>query len=181
VVTPAPDPQVPHYSSIIQQMPVYSILLMIHGGLVLLLALGLAVLAAVIPFGISLEGGADGAGIDDEERMMLYFMTFGYGLAAAGTGAIALVQFWAGWRGFRFRNRILGFCGVGAAFLCSLSCYCAPTGISLGIWGLILLLNPDIQHAFELARGGMSRQQIMRFFSGTPTATDAPSTSPSSF
>ncbi len=178
---PAPDPQVPHYSSILPQVPVYSILLMVHGGLVLLLGLALGGFAAVIPIGLSFEEGGNGAEMDDQDRMMMYVVAIGYGVMAAGTIVIALVQFWAGWRGYRFRNRVLAFCGVGAAFLSSLSCYCAPTGIALGIWGLILLLNPDIKHAFELAEDGMSRQQIMRFYSGTPTAPAAAPASPPSF
>ncbi|MEX0825012.1 MAG: hypothetical protein WD119_02545 [Pirellulaceae bacterium] len=173
--TPAPStvpPQVPHYSAMVQQVPVFAILLMVHGGIVILMGLGLGVIAAVIPMSAAANNAQ---GMDADEEMMLRFVSIGYGVAAAGIGVIGVIHLWSGWKTFLYQRRILGFVGIGAAFFSSLTCYCALTGIPLGIWGLILLLHPDVQHAYELAKNGMTRNQIIQHFSG---AAPPPATQP---
>jgi hypothetical protein len=49
------------------------------------------------------------------------------------------------------------------------------TGIPLGIWGLVLLLHPDVQHAYLLTKNGMARDQVMQHFSAmVPPPTQPP-------
>lgn len=163
--TPTPaaiPPEVPHYSSMVQQMPVYAILLMVHGGIVILFALGIGLMAALFPI---MAAGGEGQMADAEEEMVLRAMAIAYGVAAAVLGLIGLIQLWAGWKNFLFQRRVLGFVGIGAAFLSSLNCYCALTGLPLGIWGIVLLVHPDVQQAFRMSDSGKTRDEIVNHFS----------------
>jgi hypothetical protein len=45
-----------------------------------------------------------------------------------------------------------------------LSCYCAPTGIALLVYGLIVYLNPAVKLAFEMGAQGIPASQILATF-----------------
>lgn len=150
-----PDPSQPHYSSIVQQVMPYGILLMVNGGLLVLMGL---VLVAIPGLVLTM---ADGNELDDEETLVVVGVYGVMGLVLLIGGAL---QLWGGWRAIHFRSFAWTVVGLASAAMGSLTCYCAPTGIALGVWGLILLLNRDVQYAFQLGKT-QTREQVMQHFS----------------
>ncbi len=170
-----PDASQPHYSSVIQQVMPYGILMMVNGGLFLLMGLILVAIPVMI---LTL---ADGADLGDQEAMIV---TGVYGVMGVAMLTGGVLQLWAGWRAIHFRGYVLTILGIASAALGSLTCYCAPTGIALAIWGLILLLNSDVQHAFQMGKTE-SRETILKHFSyrgdqWTPPPSGAPTQPPPS-
>jgi hypothetical protein len=91
---------------------------------------------------------------------------FGGGYLAVGLVILAagILRLYAGYRNFGYRSRILGIislvCGMASVF----GCYCAPTGIAMIIYGLIVYLNPAVQAAFEMGEKGMPSDAILNSF-----------------
>ncbi len=44
------------------------------------------------------------------------------------------------------------------------TCYCAPTAIALGVYGLITYLNYEVAQAFVMGEAGRTREEILAAF-----------------
>jgi hypothetical protein len=133
-------------SSWITQWTVVSILLMVEGGLECAMSL-------LFPLvGLAPQDNADAP-------PAAFF--FGYG---AVVFLIGLVKIMGGFFGFRFRLRPLGFAALGSCLLSVCTCYCIPTSLAVGIYGLIVMLNEHVAAAFALGSQGLSRQEIVGRF-----------------
>jgi hypothetical protein len=98
------------------------------------------------------------------DEAMLWFvggMYGGMGLAALIPG---ILNCWAGWGVFRFKQRTLGMVSLFAGLVTVMSCYCAPTSIGLMIYGLIVLLDSSVREGFALAEQGYTADQIDAMF-----------------
>ena len=78
--------------------------------------------------------------------------------------AAAVLHVVAGLRNWRFRGRILGIVALAAGMVTVLTCYCLPTAMALGIYGLIVYLNGEVSDAFRMAEAGQSADQIFATF-----------------
>jgi hypothetical protein len=67
----------------------------------------------------------------------------------------------AGIRNYKFRGRTLGLIALGGGMVTVMTCYCAPTAIGLGVYGLITYLNPEVAQAFAMGEAGTSRDDIL--------------------
>ncbi|WP_153557383.1 hypothetical protein [Roseimaritima sediminicola] len=145
------DPSQPHYSSQVQQIMPWGIVTMVNGALYSLLGLGLLILPVVL---VATEE------IDRDEAWILsaVYGVFGLGLLTCG-----LLQLFGGWRAIHFRSYGLSITAAVAAGLGVFTCYCAPTGLGVIVWGLILLLNSDVRYAYEL-RKSHSREEVLQHF-----------------
>jgi hypothetical protein len=61
----------------------------------------------------------------------------------------ACLRFFAAARNRRLKGRMLGIASLFGVFISSTTCICAPTGIALLIWGIIVLLNRDVRELFD--------------------------------
>ena len=74
-----------------------------------------------------------------------------YGGMALFYLTLATLQIVAGLRARKYRSRGLVITGIAAGVPAALSCYCAPTGIALFVYGLYLLTRPEVADAFRRA------------------------------
>jgi hypothetical protein len=75
-----------------------------------------------------------------------------WGLVVVGGAFLHIV---AGILNYRFRARVLGIVASIVGMMTTLlTCYCAPTGIALGVYGLICYMNQEVMQAFALAAAG---------------------------
>jgi hypothetical protein len=65
---------------------------------------------------------------------------------------------------YRYKRRTLGIVSLILGLASMLSCYCAPTGIGVLVYGLIVLLNPAVKAAFAMGEQGLSSDQILQSF-----------------
>ena len=70
----------------------------------------------------------------------------------------------AGLRNWRFRGRTLGIVALAAGMVTVFTCYCLPTAMALGVYGLIVYLNGEVSDAFRMAEAGQSVDQIFATF-----------------
>jgi hypothetical protein len=86
-------------------------------------------------------------------------------LALSVPGIIGgILHLWAGPANWQFRRRKLGIAALGVGLTAMFTVYCAPTGIALAVYGLIVYLNDSVTVAFEMGEHGKSRADIDRAF-----------------
>lgn len=64
----------------------------------------------------------------------------------------------------KFRRRTLGITALGLGLATIFTGYCAPTGIGLAIYGLIVYVNESVVAAFEMGDRGRSPSEIQAAF-----------------
>jgi hypothetical protein len=163
---PFPPPQNTGFGWV-QQIRVVAILNCVQGGLECTAGAaftGLGIFAGVM-IGMERQGRGMGNGPPGgpppgmEWILGGIYTTMGVVALAAG-----ILRLYAGIQNFRYRKRTLGlvsfFCGLGSMSVC----YCAPTGIGMLIYGLIVYLNPAVKLAFDMGDKGASPDAILNSF-----------------
>lgn len=87
-------------------------------------------------------------------------MTAGFAIMGGLVIASGLLSIVAGILNLRFKGRGLGITSLVAGFGASLTCYCAPTSIALGIYGLVVYLNSDVARAFAAVKEGHTPAEV---------------------
>jgi hypothetical protein len=87
------------------------------------------------------------------------------GLVLLSSGILGV---WGGIRMMKFRGYKLGIIALSGGLLTIFGCYCAPTAIALFIYGLIVMLNPQVKQAFEMGEQGRSPADIQNHFARLP-------------
>ncbi len=144
---------------------VVAILMMVQGALEALVGLGLVALGGFFPAMMQMEMDRGQAGPPPmPAETMSWMMLIIYG----GMGLLVLIaaglHIFAGIRTYMFRGRILGLVALGGGMVTVMTCYCAPTAIGLGVYGLITYLNPEVAQAFAMGEAGTSREDIRAAF-----------------
>jgi hypothetical protein len=67
------------------------------------------------------------------------------GLLGVGCGIVKVV---AGVKSLSLKGGALRFVALASCIPTALICYCAPSALALGIWGLIVHVRPDVKAAF---------------------------------
>jgi hypothetical protein len=132
----------PPHDSFPQQVPVIGILMMVQGGLELAMGLLLLVIAGFLPIAIAMDQRA--APGDPP----VWIIGVVYGIFGLAISTIGILRMFAGYGAFRFRRRMFAIIANCLGFGTLLTCYCAPTALALGVYSLIVLLQPSVMHAF---------------------------------
>lgn len=152
-------------SGLLRQLPVLGVLMIVQGTLVLLMGLGLIALGVFMPqfmeaqMAQEMQGqsAAEASAAVESARTIMLVMYGGFGVVLAIVGGLGI---YAGIRIISYRGRVLGIVALSVGFVPVITCYCAPTGIALGIYGLIVLLNSDVVLAFQLKEQGCTTDQV---------------------
>ncbi|MDA1230450.1 MAG: hypothetical protein O2856_06720 [Planctomycetota bacterium] len=148
-----------------------SILMIIHAAIEVLIGLGSATAAIVVPMMIRAEeAGRQGRRVNAPPmpqglEWMLMAVYGGIGILFVLIGVIGI---WAGIRMMKFRSRTMGIVALSSGLVALFGCYCIPTAIGLFIYGLIVLLNPQVRQAFDMGEQGYSTAEIQDHFSRLP-------------
>jgi hypothetical protein len=137
---------------VVSQVKVVGILMLIHGIFVCLMG---GILAAMGPVMLMAPGGPGGGG--PPTILAVIYIAIGAVVLACGA-----VQSIAGYRVMYFRNRAFGLVALFLNILPMLTCYCAPTGIAMMVYGLIILFNSDVARGFEMVAGGATPDDVLR-------------------
>jgi hypothetical protein len=153
----------------VQQVRVYAVLSAVQGLLELPMGAMLVGVGAMFPVLVKMEPPRGGNPPPDA---VLYAMTAMY----AGLGSVlllaAFLRFFAAYRNFYFKGRLLGIASMILGLGSMLSCYCAPTAIAVLVYGLIIYLNPAVKLAFDMGQSGRTPDEIFAAF--TPFRTPPP-------
>ena len=138
-------------------VPVIAILMMVQGGLELAAGLLFVAMGFIIPN--AMKGEMHGPGAPPEWFFLALYGGMGLGGLFGG-----FLHIMAGIRNFKYRGRTLGLVALIGGMLSCSTCYCAPTTIALGVYGLVAYLNPPVVHAFTMGDAGESKPGILAAF-----------------
>ena len=159
----APTPQapfdpsaLPSSSGMVNQVMVVGILQIVFGAMELLmggLLLFYAVLFAVMP---NIENRSG----NSPPPEFLFWASIG--LAVAGTVVLgfAILRIVTGIYSFWFKQRTLMLVSLIGGMVTVFTCYCSLFSIGVGIYGLIVMLDPAVKQAYRLAAEGVSAEEI---------------------
>jgi len=140
------------------QVKVVGILMMVHGLMVVLMGAGLAAMGSWMMFAMPPPPPGGGGGPGPELFAIIYGAWGGLVILCGLFHAVA------GFRVMSYRNRVFGIIALFTNIIVLLTCYCAPTGIAMMVYGLIVLFNSDVDRAFEMvSRGATVEEAIGRY------------------
>lgn len=145
--------------NMVRQIPILSGLMIAQGVLLILMGLFLYV-AMFIPVMLADQMAAQGG----SAQVSPVFMILAYGFMGTLGLAAGIVTIVAGVKMLDFRGRKWGLTALGMCIASIFTCYCAPTGIGLAIYGFILLLNPQVIEAFRQREQGRSKMDVLNLF-----------------
>ncbi len=149
-----------------RHIKIVAILLMVEGGLEALMGIFLCVMGPVMMafMNAAPPPTTSGAGAPPPPELFgAIYITMGVATLLAG-----ILKIVGGIRNVSFKSRTLGFVALGSSLLSFASCYCIPTAIALGVYGLIVYVNERSAQAFKMAETGMSPDQIVAQLDGMP-------------
>ncbi len=97
------------------------------------------------------------------EEFMTWMQGF-YWVLGGAVALLAIMRIAAGIGCFWFRGRVWMMISLFGGLLSSFTCYCAPFSIGLCIYGLIVMFNSSVAHAFQLGSQGVPPAEIKRRF-----------------
>ncbi len=113
----------------------------------LLIGQGIAELAVALSLMLGVRTlPVDAATQQRADFMALYMFALGLVILAC-----AVLKILGGARTLRLRNRGLGYLALASAIPTFFTCWCAPTGLAIMIYGLVAYGRPEGRAAFEAA------------------------------
>jgi hypothetical protein len=150
---------------------VVAVLMMVQGFFEVVVGGVITVMAFVFPAGIAAMMAADPqvqaeGGPDPQaaaRMMMVIYLVMG--LAGVIPGLVHLA---AGFRNVQYRGRTLGMAALGLGGLGTTPIVvCLPTAVILGVYGIVVYVQPSSVKAFEMGEQGYSAEAIYAtFFAG---------------
>lgn len=95
---------------------------------------------------------------------VMFGMGIGFGVLGALVFVFSILRIVSGIRSFWFVGRTMMMISLIGGMVTALTCYCAPFSLGVGIYGLIVMLNPAVVQAFKMASEGVSAEQIRAHF-----------------
>lgn len=154
-------PLQPPNRGLIRHVRVVAILMIAQGTLEVFMGfgwIGMAVLWPQIQGEMARRGGPAGGPMPPAMPWIVLAMWGFFGLVVLCLAGLHIV---AGIRNYMFRSRILGIVALIAGMLTTVfGCYCAPTAIALGIYGLVCYMNLDVVQWFDLITRSRGRAPV---------------------
>lgn len=158
-----------------RQIPIVAALLITQGVLECLMGLYLAVMGptmAAMFLALPSSGSSSSPPPPPEAAGVLAGMGIVFGAMGVAIIASAVLKFVAAARAFKYRGRVLGIVALASGVVSAMTCYCLPTALALGIYGLIVYLNDEAVRAFALGEQGLTPEQVLETLErgGSPAA-----------
>ena len=145
-----------------RQIKIVAILLMIEGGLEIVMGGVYCILGPVMmAFMRSAPPPSSGAAPPPPEMFGAIYIAMGVATILGG-----ILKVVGGVRNVSLKSRVLGFIALGSGLLSFASCYCIPTALGLGIYGIIVYVNQKSAEAFAMAESGMPPDQVFAQLDG---------------
>lgn len=154
---------VPTGRGMVGHVTLVAIMMIVQSALEIVMGLFMVGMGVAMPFFLQMQGSKNmppGFSADSMSWVM-FVMYGGLGIVTLVAAALHLV---AGIRNYQFRNRTLGLVALIGGMVTLFTCYCAPTSVALGVYGLITYLNAEVGQAFEMGAAGSKRSEILTTF-----------------
>jgi hypothetical protein len=147
--------------TMLTQMTVVGILQIVQGALESFLAASLIAFAFLFPM---FAAQATPATAPQMPPNVMFGLTMYYGIAGSLTLLFGILRIMTGIMSFWFRGRLLLFISLFGGLVSCSTFYCSITSIALAIYGAIVLTQPGIKYAFQLAKNRMPAKSIRTAF-----------------
>lgn len=146
-----------------RQIKVIAILLLVQGSLELVMGGFLTVMGPLMMGIMSAAPPPPSGGAPPPPPEIFAGIYMAMGIPTALAGILKIVS---GIYNLRLKGRVLGYVALGSGLLSAASCYCLPTALGLGIYGLIVFLNQKAGEAFSMVESGMPPDQALATLDG---------------
>lgn len=151
---------------LVTHVPVVAVFMIVQGVLELIMGIGLIGLGFGMPLLMQEElkrNPPGGNGPSPEMMSWIFVGVYGFlGLLVLLGSALHIV---AGIRNYGYRSRTLGIVALITGMATTLvTCYCAPTAIAIGVYGLVCYLNPSVTQAFQMVAAGKPKSEMLTWF-----------------
>ena len=147
----------------VPQVTVIGILMIVNGSLCVLYGMLLVFLGPFMSSFINFQGAPPQAQaqVQQAQQVMqvvsIVYIVLGSFVAIAGCMNIA-----GGIAALKYRSRAFVITALFFNLVPSFTCYCTLTSLGLMIWGLIVMFQGDVAHAFTLGASGYTADEIKR-------------------
>jgi hypothetical protein len=149
----------------VKHVPIVAILMIVQGCLETLMGLMLVAMGGFFPVMMQMEmQQQENRPQELPPEAMTWILLVVYGGLGLLTLVAAGLHIFAGIRNLKYRSRTLGLIALAGGMVTVFTCYCAPTSIALGVYGLVTYLNAEVTQAFALGESGRTRQEIEAAF-----------------
>jgi hypothetical protein len=159
-VAPSLQPFVPAANQLgtVRQVKVVALLQIALGLLELLMG------GFLVAMGFFMNTTAMAEAMKTSDKDMLVWMQGFYWIFGGLVAVIACMRLLAGGLNLWYRGYYLSIISLFAGLVSTFTCYCGPLTVGMCIYGLVILFNPAVAYAFELARQGKSPRDILAHF-----------------
>jgi len=144
----------------VPQVTVIGILMIVNGSLSVLLGILYAVMGPVMFTMMTRQNAA--AAPPPEVQQIFTWVSIGYVVAGSVVAIAGLMNIAGGISALKFRSRAFVITALFFNILPTFTCYCTVTSLGLMIWGLIVMFQGDVAHAFSLGASGYTPDEIKR-------------------
>jgi hypothetical protein len=147
----------------VSQVLVVGVLMIVNGALSLLFGIFIAVMGPVM-FTVFEQAAAQQGGppMPAEARGVFTVISIVYVVLGSLVAAAGILNIAGGIRAIQFRSRTLVITALFLNIIPVFTFYCALTSLGVMIYGLIVLFQADVAHAFELGASGYTAEEIRR-------------------
>ena len=151
---------------LVTHVPVVAVFMIVQGALEMIMGVVLIGLGFGMPLLMQDELRRNPPGANGPSPEMMSWVIVGvYSVLGVLTLLGSALHIVAGFRNYGYRSRILGIVALIAGMATSLvTCYCAPTAIAIGVYGLVCYLNPSVMQAFQLVSAGRSKSEMLAWY-----------------
>lgn len=164
----APTPQMPFdpnalpsSGGMVNQVIVVGILQIVFGAMELLMG-GLLLFYAVL-FGFVMPNIEDTAE-DLPPPEAMFWISIGLAVAGLIVLGFSILRIVTGINSFWFKRRTMMLVSLIGGMVTVLTCYCSLFSVGIGIYGLIVMLDPAVKKAYQLSAEGVPAEEIKARF-----------------
>ena len=159
---PATDPNsIPTGGGLVNQVMVLGILQIVQGALELMMA-GLLIFYAVL-FAFVMPNMKDGNAQEMPPEVM-FWISIGCAVGGAIVLVFAVLRITSGVYSFWFKQRTMMMISLIGGLVTVFTCYCSLFSIGVSIYGIIVMLDPAVRQAYQMAASGVSAEEIKARF-----------------
>ena len=95
---------------------------------------------------------------------MIFWFSLGFGIGGGIVILFSLLRILSGIYCFWFKNRTLTLISLIGGLVTSLTCYCSPFSIGIGVYGMVVMFDFAVKQAYQLSAEGVSAEEIRARF-----------------
>ncbi len=152
---------IPLGGGLVNQVMVVGILQIVLGVLELMMA-GLLIFYAVM-FGFIMPN-MEQANNEEIPAQAMFWIAIGFAVGGAIVLVFSILRITSGVYSFWFKQRTMMLISLIGGMVTVFTCYCSLFSIGVGIYGLIVMLDPAVKQAYRMASDGVNAEEIKARF-----------------